>query len=106
MTRFDIIIVGQGLAGTTLAWVLQQRGLRVCVIDRGEPNTSSKIAAGLITPVTGRRMAASAGFGELFPVAAAFYDRIESETGARFFHRNRAVRLFVDGAERAAFETR
>ena len=53
---WDVIIVGQGLAGTTLAWHLREAGQRVLVIDACEPVTSSKIAAGLITPITGQRV--------------------------------------------------
>lgn len=106
MTRFDHIIVGQGLAGTTLAWALRERGFRVCILDRGDSGTSSQIAAGLITPVTGLRMAASWRYAEFFSFATAFYERIEQKTGSRFIHPGPAVRFFVDDTERAAFEKR
>ena len=59
MPERDAIIVGQGLAGTTLAWCLLEAGLSVLVTDREEEVTSSKIAAGLITPITGQRLALS-----------------------------------------------
>lgn len=106
MKRFDAIIVGQGLAGTTLALALRRLGCRVVIIDRGGERSASRVAAGLITPVTGQRMAASWRFAELFPVAESFYREVEQELGIRCFHRQRMVRLFVDEAERAAFEAR
>jgi glycine oxidase len=100
----DVVIVGRGLAGTVLAWALRPR--RVLLIDREDAVTSSKIAAGLITPITGKRLAVAERWGELWASAVAFYRRVEAETGATFFHEEPALRLFADTAERALFEKR
>ena len=35
-TRFDLLIVGAGIYGTTAAWDAAQRGLSVAIIDRGD----------------------------------------------------------------------
>lgn len=53
--HFDAIIVGQGVAGTVLAMEMIRRGKKPLVIDDAEPETSSRMAAGLINPITGRR---------------------------------------------------
>ena len=103
---WDAIIVGQGLAGTTLAWHLQEAGQRVLIIDRDEAVTASKIAAGLITPVTGQRLALSWRVDEFLPVARKFYARIEKRTDTKFFHPRAAVRLFSTDAEPAAWMDR
>lgn len=103
---WDVIIVGQGLAGTTLAWHLIEAGQRVLVVDAEEPVTSSKIAAGLITPITGRRIALSWRADELLPVARDFYARIEKRTGQKFFHARTAVRLFQSDEERNSWSQR
>ena len=34
MPDFDFVIIGQGLAGTTLAWQLKWLGKSVAIIDR------------------------------------------------------------------------
>ena len=70
-----ILIIGGGLAGTTLAWRLHERGLPFLIVDRDEPGTSSKIAAGLVTPLTGMRMNLSWRYDILHPEAVAFYRR-------------------------------
>lgn len=106
MTKFDVIIVGQGLAGTTLALHLMAAGQRVLVLDAGKSVTASKIAAGLMTPITGQRLTLSWRVDEFLPYARAFYARIEQETGQAFCHDRMAVRLFSKQAERAVFERR
>lgn len=103
MQRADVIVVGQGLAGTALAWQLLRRGRTVLVVDREPPVTSSRIAAGLITPITGKRLAVSWNQRELFPVATAFYRDIESFLGTRFFHPTPCVRLFAYEIERKQY---
>jgi glycine oxidase len=109
-TRFDqtwdAIIVGQGLAGTTLAWQLRNAGRSVLIIDACEAVTSSKIAAGLITPITGQRLALSWRVDEMLPVAQLFYADIEEQTGKKFFHARPCVRLFANEAERANWAPR
>jgi glycine oxidase len=99
-TLWDAIIVGQGLAGTALAWCLHEAGQRVLMLDTDAPVTSSKIAAGLITPITGQRLLMSDTFSELLATAARFYQRCEQQTGTSFFHLRPAVRLFQSDTER------
>ena len=52
--KVDYLIIGQGLAGSLLAWELIQRRCSVVVVDNGNEN-ASQIAAGLINPITGMR---------------------------------------------------
>ena len=104
--EFDFVVVGQGLAGTALAWWLRWTGARVLVIDREESVTSSRVAAGLITPITGQKIAPSWRFGELWPAALSFYERVEQETNSRFFVRRSMLRLFANDAEKATFSRR
>lgn len=103
---WDAIIVGQGLAGTTLAWCLIEAGQRVLVVDAEPPVTSSKIAAGLITPITGQRLTHSWRCDEFLPAAQRFYARIEERTGQTFFRARTAVRLFQSDEEREIWAQR
>ncbi len=96
----ETLIVGQGLAGTVLAWQLRFRGARVLVMDDPKPMTASRIAAGLVTPITGQRFVPSWRFAEFWPIALAFYRRVERETGQEFFRELPMVRLFQSEAER------
>lgn len=94
-----VLIVGQGLAGTALAWRLHERGLPFVIVDREELVTSSKIAAGLLTPVTGMRVSLSKGYPDQWPEALAFYRQLESQLRCSFFHESAHVRLFKNEVE-------
>ncbi len=106
MSEFDCIIVGQGLAGTALAWSLRWSGSRVLIVDRDEPITSSKIAAGLITPITGQRLVKSWRLDELWPAAVQFYRCVEQATGTLLFRERPMVRLFATDSEAEFFQRR
>ena len=59
MKHFDYIIVGQGLAGSVLAFNLRLISKTVFVIDRDRENTSSKIALGVYNPMVLKRFTPS-----------------------------------------------
>jgi len=49
--RFDAVVVGGGIIGLASAWRAEQRGLRVCVCERGEPGAgATRVAAGVLAP--------------------------------------------------------
>jgi glycine/D-amino acid oxidase-like deaminating enzyme len=104
--RDPILIIGGGLAGTALAWSLWQKGEKFVVVDAGKPNTCSKIAAGLITPITGLRLTVSPGFAEQLSAARQFYSAIGGELGKCFYHEVPHVRLFKDARELKHWRTR
>lgn len=106
MAPSRILIIGQGLAGTALAWQLWRRGVPFLIADRDEPVTCSKIAAGLVTPITGMRLNLNWRFDELRAEAAAFYRDVEARLGGVFYHELDQVRLFRSGEERALFRRR
>jgi glycine/D-amino acid oxidase-like deaminating enzyme len=56
--EFDHFIIGQGIAGTLLSRELLRAGKTVLVIDKARADSSSKVAAGIINPVTGKRYVA------------------------------------------------
>lgn len=98
--------MGQGLAGSVLAWHLSEKGQRLLVVDRDEPDTSSKVAAGLVTPLAGARFNLPDGLETRLDYARAFYWKHEEASGATFFHHRRIARLFQSEAERTAWNAR
>lgn len=100
----DFLIVGQGLAGSLIAWQLMQRNQRVLVVDRDEAETSSKVAAGLVTPITGSRFGIAGDLKTTLPFAKKFYWELEEELSERFFNHIRIARLFQSGEEQNLWE--
>ncbi|MEZ6126602.1 MAG: FAD-dependent oxidoreductase [Planctomycetaceae bacterium] len=101
--RFQNLIIGQGLAGSAIAWHLHWAGQSVCVVDGGHPDSASRVAAGLLTPITGKRLVRSPDYDEDWQFAEAFYRRVEQETQTAFFKSVPMLRLFPDDESRHAF---
>lgn len=88
-----ILIIGQGIAGTLLAWNLRKKGARPTLVDGNLPGGSSIAAAGIINPVTGKRFAKSWRFDEFYPVAQASYRALEQELGIQIWEDRPTLRL-------------
>ncbi len=84
MKQVDTLIVGQGLAGTAIAWHLYERGASFLVVDECASSTSSRVAAGLITPVTGQRAATCWEWSQASQDAERYYRKIEQYLGLTF----------------------
>lgn len=104
--RAEFLIVGQGLAGTALAWRLLERGRRFLIVDRDEPLTCSKVAAGLVTPITGMRLTLNWRYSELYPEAVRFYREKERLLGGKFFFPRPVVWLFKNEREQEIWQRR
>lgn len=93
--EIDFLIIGQGLAGTALAYRLEQSGQRIMLLDQPGANQSSRVAAGLFNPVTGRKMVKSWMAERLFPEIEPFYEELEKLTGRQFLIRKKIYRPFL-----------
>ena len=72
--RYDALIVGGGIIGLASAWRAQQRGLSVCVLERGEAGCgATHAAAGVLgpDPETPGFTALANASAELWPAFAA-----------------------------------
>lgn len=78
MQTVDYLIVGQGLAGTLLGHFLEQAQQSILFIDNHHKGAASKVAAGIINPVTGRRFVKSWDIDRFFPFAKTTYQNIEN----------------------------
>jgi glycine/D-amino acid oxidase-like deaminating enzyme len=106
MRSVQAIIVGQGFAGTALAWTLESRGIDFVVIDNETPQTSSRIASGLVTPITGKRLVKTWEWDEAWKRAQTFYREIEIRTETSFWSVQPSLRLLDSDEERSNAQTR
>lgn len=75
----DYIIVGQGICGTMLSHRLLKLGKTVVVIDEARSFTASKVASGVINPVTGRRIVRTWEIEKIMPFAVEVYREFEKD---------------------------
>jgi glycine/D-amino acid oxidase-like deaminating enzyme len=95
MKSYDVLIVGRGIAGNTLALTLLNKGLTIQVVDLPQANSPSRLAAGLYSPFTGKKTAKTWLASELFPFLENFYQQVEQATGASFLYIKPAYRPFL-----------
>lgn len=96
--NIDFLIIGQGLAGSLLAWQLMQQGRKVIVIDNGLEN-ASQVAAGLINPITGMRLVKSAEVDTLLPIAKQCYAELADFFQQEFYIEKPMLRIFNSAKE-------
>jgi glycine oxidase len=101
--RAEVLIVGQGLAGTLLAWELGRAGIGFEIVDDGHAHAATMAAAGIINPITGRRLVKSWRVDTLLPGARATYREMEAALGVSLWRDMRVWRLFADQRERNVF---
>jgi glycine/D-amino acid oxidase-like deaminating enzyme len=102
----EVLIVGQGLAGTWLSWWLHQAGISFKMIDRPDPNGASIRAAGLINPVTGRRLTTTWMIDELMPFATKAYQEIGVFLGEMLIEETSVIDFFPSVQMLQAFQKR
>lgn len=83
---YDIVIIGQGIAGSILAHYLDQAKINFMVIDHLENNSASRVAAGLINPLSMKRLTPVSKANNIFKTLFSFYQNLEQELHAKFLY--------------------
>ena len=99
-SQFDYIIVGQGIAGSVLAYSLLKENKKIMVIDEPSLSCSSKIAAGLYNPVVFKRLVKSWKADQVLPFADFFYKEIESFFHKEIYFKKPIIKIFSEENEK------
>lgn len=105
-TNVDYLIVGQGIAGSTLTWELLKGNKRIVVIDNFHKDSSSVAAGGNVNPVTGKRFVKSWKIEELLPDVNSMYGEMEKEFGAQIWELRSNVRILHSEEQEKEWLTR
>lgn len=100
-TTCDYLLIGHGIAGAVLARALRARGQRVLVYDEPRPDAASRVAAGLMNPVAGKRFALTWRAHETLPAAVAYYQQLNEELGEEYFLASPILKVFGSAQEQA-----
>ncbi len=98
-----ILVVGQGIAGSVLAYTLQEAGCPTDIMDPNPSSSASKVAAGIIDPLAGQRYLLAWQATSLLPVAIAFYRSLEYKFKTRFFFPLPMIRFFNSSQDVSAW---
>ncbi len=85
-TKYDTIIVGQGLAGTLLAFELIRRGQSIVVFDSDEPLQSTPNAAGIVNPIIIRKPSEKPNVAVQYKKMEEAFGFIQNICRTTFFH--------------------
>ncbi|MGN6400054.1 MAG: NAD(P)/FAD-dependent oxidoreductase [Flavisolibacter sp.] len=102
----DFLIIGQGICGTMLSWFLHREGKSFAVIDNNNENSASKIAAGIINPITGRRYVTTWMIDEVMPFAIQTYRELEIYLNTDLVSEKSIIDFFPSPQMRNAFVER
>ena len=100
----DVLVVGQGVAGSVLALTLERYGCSVTVASSATAPAASSVAAGIVNPLTGRKLVRTWEADRLFPYLHQFYTAAEQQLNAPFFTPLSIYRPYRDEKERAAYQ--
>lgn len=96
----DVLVVGQGLAGSLLSWFLTNEKKTHVVVDSGGSVSASKVAGGMINPITGRNFVKTWKADELLPFARATYREMEKVLQQEVLRELPLYRLFKNPQHR------
>jgi glycine oxidase len=102
----DVLVVGHGLAGATLASALEMAGKSVRVVHQSLPGEASPVASGMWNPLTFRLLLKSWRVDELLPVALDFYRAEASRLETPLLANREILRIFPDAAAELRWQER
>ncbi len=85
MKKVEFLIIGQGLAGTLLAFEMLQAGVDFKIVNSPKKSKASVVAAGMTNPLVFRRMTKSWMVDELMPVMKTTYRKLEELLSDLFY---------------------
>ncbi len=100
MKKTDTVIIGQGIAGSLMAFLLHLHQIPFTVIDPACTNTSSRIAAGMFTPISGKRKTIHPKVPQQIPYAIEIYREIEKLLGSPLLHLNNIYQVYGSVTEK------
>lgn len=102
----EYIIIGQGICGTFLSYYFAKKGIQHIVIDESKPQTASKIASGVINPITGRRLVRTWMIEDVMPFAVTAYKELEKELDCNLIRQTNIIDFHTTPQMKLAFDER
>lgn len=104
--HLDYLIVGQGISGTWLSYFLKKEKKNFIVIDNNNSSAPSRLAAGIINPVTGRRHVEVWMANEIMPFAWNAYTELGKQLNTTAISQRDIIDFFPSPQMRLSFQQR
>ncbi|TRX72183.1 FAD-binding oxidoreductase [Carboxylicivirga sp. M1479] len=92
--KTEVLIIGQGLAGTMLSYHLLKNNIAHKLIDVPKNGSASRAAAGLINPIVVKRVTKTWQANIFQPYAHALYQELEQHLNTRFYYPMPVYKLY------------
>jgi glycine/D-amino acid oxidase-like deaminating enzyme len=102
----DCLIIGQGISGTWLSYYLEKANKSFIIIDNEQPNSASRVAAGIINPVTGRRIVKTWMIDELLSFLVPAYEELRNKLGINVIDKKKLIDFHPTPQMKIAFDER
>lgn len=104
--QVEFLIIGQGISGTWLSYYLHKANKSFIVIDNDQPNSASRVAAGIINPVTGRRIVKTWMIDELLAFLVPAYEELGNELNIKAIEKKNLIDFHPTSQMKMAFDER
>ena len=104
--NFKYLIIGQGLVGTWLAYFLQQRNISYAIVNDSSTASATKVASGVMNPVTGRRMVQTWMIEEVLNFAVDAYEAFQEKTNSKIINKAPVVLIHPSQQMKDSFDYR
>lgn len=102
----DILIVGQGIAGTIFSFLCHKNGLSFDVVDKGHEKAASSVSSGLINPITGRRFKKTWKYETLKNYFLPLYMELQEELRIPIIREIKILRALTTAKAKNYWDTR
>ena len=100
------MVIGQGLVGTWLGYFLHERAISYAIVDDGKHPSASRVASGVINPVTGRRMVQTWMIEDVLSFAVASYEAFQQKTNSTLLSKAPVVLIHPSQQMKDSFDYR
>lgn len=97
MKNVDALIIGGGIAGMTLATMLHRAGMTLAIADKPRPRVASRVAAGVLNPIPGRRFAPTWKADEVLDETTRCWTEFGQLLDGNIFEAMPIIRFFHNG---------
>ena len=96
---YDLIIVGQGIAGTVLYDHLKDKFKNILIISNTNFVDSTKVASGVYNPISLRRCVLSWKINQIMPISLSYYQKLQKEINQNIIFPLNIIKLFFNKSD-------